>query len=177
MSSVGRTGVAAQAQGQFPLPVPLQHASSRRSLYTIRLFHLLFAQPFLRAFARKRTVNDLCKSMEIITGHAGPQYRPYSPTRKNPNLYLDQPIIKWWCEPIKDHVSYPNNSPKRPPGQDCIAAGVYTKFSDRLSEEPFPWLIQKFPCILIFKIGQPGCQLNLSEGQIRLDLTSGRPLV
>ena len=55
--------------------------------------------------------------------------------------------------------------------------GVYTKFSGRLSEEPFPWLIQKFPCILIFKIGQPGCQLNLSEGQIRLDLTSGRPLV
>ena len=55
--------------------------------------------------------------------------------------------------------------------------GVYTKFSGRLSEEPFPWLIQKFPCILIFKTGQPGCQLNLSEGQIRLDLTSGRPLV
>ena len=56
-------------------------------------------------------------------------------------------------------------------------SGVYTKFSGRLSEEPFPWLIQKFPCILIFKTGQPGCQLNLSEGQIRLDLTSGRPLV
>ena len=55
--------------------------------------------------------------------------------------------------------------------------GVYTKFSGRLSEEPFPWLIQKFPCILIFKTGQPGCQFNLSEGQIRLDLTSGRPLV
>ena len=57
------------------------------------------------------------------------------------------------------------------------STGVYTKFSGRLSEEPFPWLIQKFPCILIFKTGQPGCQLNLSEGQIRLDLTSGRPLV
>ena len=56
-------------------------------------------------------------------------------------------------------------------------SGVYTKFSGRLSEEPFPWLIQKFLCILIFKIGQPGCQLNLSEGQIRLDLMSGRPLV
>ena len=56
-------------------------------------------------------------------------------------------------------------------------SGVYTKFSGRLSEEPFPWLIQKFPCVLIFKTGQPGCQLNLSEGQIRLDLTSGRPLV
>ena len=55
-------------------------------------------------------------------------------------------------------------------------AGVYTKFSGRLSEEPFTWLIQKFPCIFIFKTGQPGCQLNLSEGQIRLDLTSGRPL-
>ena len=56
-------------------------------------------------------------------------------------------------------------------------AGVYTKFSGRLSEEPFIWLMQKFPCILLFKIGQPGCQLNLPEGQIRLDLTSGRPLV
>ena len=55
--------------------------------------------------------------------------------------------------------------------------GVYTKFSGRLSKEPLPWLIQKFPCILIFYTGQPGCQFNLSEGQIRLDLTSGRPLV
>ena len=59
----------------------------------------------------------------------------------------------------------------------CCVAGVYTKFSGRLSEEPFPWLIQKFPCILIFKTGQAGCQLNLSVGQIRLDLTSGRPLM
>ena len=56
-----------------------------------------------------------------------------------------------------------------------VNAGVYTKFSGRLSEEPFPWLIQKFPCILIFKTGQPGCQLNLSEGQNRLDLTGGWP--
>ena len=61
--------------------------------------------------------------------------------------------------------------------QDWSSAGVYTKFSGRLSEDPFPWLIQKFPCLLIFKTGQPGCQLNLSEGQIRLDLTSGRSLV
>ena len=50
--------------------------------------------------------------------------------------------------------------------------GVYTKFSGRLSEEPFPGLIQKFPCIFIFKTGQPGCQLNLSEGQIRLERTT-----
>ena len=57
------------------------------------------------------------------------------------------------------------------------STGVYTKFSGRLSEEPFPWLIRKYPCILIYKTGQPGCQLNLSERQIRLDLTSGRPLV
>ena len=49
--------------------------------------------------------------------------------------------------------------------------GVYTKISGKLSEEPFHWLIQKFPCILLFKTGQPGRQLNLSEGQIRLDLT------
>ena len=56
-------------------------------------------------------------------------------------------------------------------------SGVYTKFSGRLPEEPFPWLVQKFPCVLIFKNGQPSCQLNLSKGQIRLDLTSGQPLV
>ena len=46
-----------------------------------------------------------------------------------------------------------------------LLAGVYTKFSGRLSEELFPSLIQKFPCILISRTGQPGCQLNLSEGQ------------
>ena len=45
-------------------------------------------------------------------------------------------------------------------------SGVYTKFFGRLSEEPFPWLIKKFPCILMFKIGQLGCQLNLSKGPI-----------
>ena len=56
-------------------------------------------------------------------------------------------------------------------------SGVCTKFFSRLSEESFTWLIQKFPCRLLFKTGQPGPQLNLSEGQIRLDLTSGRPLV
>ena len=62
-------------------------------------------------------------------------------------------------------------------GNKPLLAGVYTKFSGRLSEEPFPWLKKKFPCILLFKTGQPGRLLNLSEGQIRLDLTSGRPLV
>ena len=55
--------------------------------------------------------------------------------------------------------------------------GVYTKISGRLSGDPYPWQIQKFPCILLFKTGQPGRQLNLSKGQIRLDLTSGLPLV
>ena len=59
----------------------------------------------------------------------------------------------------------------------ALPSGVYTKFSGRLSEEPFTWLIRKFPCILIFKTGQPGCQLNLSGGQISVDLTSGQPLV
>ena len=74
----------------------------------------------------------------------------------------------------------------------ALITGVYTKFSGRLSEEPFSWMIQKFSCILIFKTGQPGCQLNLSvifktgqpgcqlnlsKGRIRLDLTSRRPSV
>ena len=76
----------------------------------------------------------------------------------------------WACSPwVNEVISSWTNTAAIP--------GVYTKFSGRLSEEPFPWLIQKFPCLLIFKTGQPGCQLNLSEGQIRLDLTSGRPLV
>ena len=35
----------------------------------------------------------------------------------------------------------------------------------------------KISLFFILKTGQPSCQLNLSEGQIRLDLTSGRPLV
>ena len=30
-------------------------------------------------------------------------------------------------------------------------AAVYTKFSDRLSKEPFPWLIQKFLCIYCYQ--------------------------
>ena len=78
---------------------------------------------------------------------------------------LQQLPMDWLSRELIEQVIY------------TIKPGVYTKFSGRLSEEPFPWLIQKFLCILIFKIGQPGCQLNLSEGQIRLDLTSGRPLV
>ena len=102
----------------------------------------------------------------------------------------DHGIPKWvvmgyentvWC--CYNVVNFLKNIHKRRPIAHLmgwgmgIFSGVYTKFSGRLSEEPFPWLIQKFPCILIFNIGQPGCQLNLSEGQIRLDLTSGRPLV
>ena len=31
-----------------------------------------------------------------------------------------------------------------------VYPGVCTKFSGRLSEESFPWLMQKFPCILIY---------------------------
>ena len=38
-------------------------------------------------------------------------------------------------------------------------------------------VIRGLYCILLFKTGQLGPQLNLSEGQIRLDLTSRRPLV
>ena len=79
--------------------------------------------------------------------------------------YLQKGWLAYWCI----YASLGLN--------ELRIAEVYTKFSGRLSEEPFPWLIQKFPCILIFKIGQPGCQPNLSEGQIWLDLTSGQPLV
>ena len=35
---------------------------------------------------------------------------------------------------------------------------------------PIIKIIGSYIYILIFKTGQPGCQLNLSEGQIRLDL-------
>ena len=52
---------------------------------------------------------------------------------------INKAIIRYWWLKF-DKRRYP--------------AGVYTKFSGRLSEKPFPWLIQKFPCILIFKTGQ-----------------------
>ena len=29
----------------------------------------------------------------------------------NHNLYLDQPITKWWCQPIGGHALYPTDSP------------------------------------------------------------------
>ena len=32
-------------------------------------------------------------------------------TRGNPNLYLDQPITKGWCQPIGNHVRYHFDSP------------------------------------------------------------------
>ena len=86
-----------------------------------------------------------------------------------PNVWVQ--ISQTWIEYIKP-IGQISDEPWR---FSATLAGVYTKFSGRLSEEPYPWLIQKFPCILIFKAGQPGCQLNLSEGQIRLDLTSGWP--
>ena len=81
---------------------------------------------------------------------------------------LSVPLRVYVCFPMPEHQNQTHK---------YVCTGVYAKFSDKLSEEPFPWLIQKFPYILIFKTGQPGCQLNLSFGQIRLDLTSGRPSV
>ena len=49
------------------------------------------------------TVSDPWKTGEIPTGHISPQCNA---TRGNPNLYLDQPIIKELCQPIGEHVSY-----------------------------------------------------------------------
>ena len=31
-------------------------------------------------------------------------------TQGSPNLYLDQPIIKGWCQPIVGHISYPTDT-------------------------------------------------------------------
>ena len=94
------------------------------------------------------------------------------------NFTYPYPIFKWVADLPTWHCTN-SVAPVMETGATCpiVLTGVYTKFSGRLSEEPFPGLIQKFPCIFIFKTGQPGFQLNLSEGQIRLDLTSRRPLV
>ena len=88
------------------------------------------------------------------------------------------PSLTWDGVPINNfEIKFSPCSQLIQKHRNTYKPGVYTKFSGRLSEEPFSWLIQKFPCILISKTGQPGRQLNLSKGQIRLDLTSGRPLV
>ena len=46
--------------------------------------------------------------MEIPTGHVSPHCIG---TRDNPNLYLDQPITKAWCQTFGGHISYPTGSP------------------------------------------------------------------
>ena len=99
--------------------------------------------------------------------HSSETWGPNNPELQRP-CHNDPAMICWICDTKDRDETVYTLSP---------TTGVYTKFSGRLSEELLSWLIQKFPCILIFNTGQPGCQLNLSEGQIRLDLTSGRPLV
>ena len=66
-----------------------------------RLFHSLLAQD---NGLRKGTVSDLCKTVEIPISHVSAQC---SATRCNPNLYLNQPITKWWYQPNGSHVSFP----------------------------------------------------------------------
>ena len=121
-----------------------------------------------------------CKVMQGVA-HDGP-----SKFRKIFQLSTGSLITNFIKECYAQNVNFttgslnglsPNKAPSLYLNQRSTSTGVYTKFSSRLSEEPFPWLIQKFPCILISKTGQPGCHLNLSEGLIGLDLTRGRPLV
>ena len=47
------------------------------------------------------------KTVEIPTSYVSPQCM----TPGNPCLYLDQPIINRWCQPIESHVSPSNDSP------------------------------------------------------------------
>ena len=56
----------------------------------------------------KGTVSGLWQPVEIPTSHVSPQSIA---TRGNPNLYLDQPITKGWCQPIRGHVPYLTDSP------------------------------------------------------------------
>ena len=48
------------------------------------------------------------KTVGIPTDHVSPWCNG---TLGNPNLYLEQPITKAWCQPIGGHVSYPTDSP------------------------------------------------------------------
>ena len=56
----------------------------------------------------KGTVSGIWKTVEISIVHMNPQCNG---TWGNPNLSLDQPITKAWCQPIRGHVSYPTDSP------------------------------------------------------------------
>ena len=52
--------------------------------------------------AVQRTVSGLWKVVEIPTGDVSPHFHCYW---GNPNLYLNQPITKGWCQPTGSHVS------------------------------------------------------------------------
>ena len=54
------------------------------------------------------TASGVWKTVGIPSGHVSPWC---SGTRGNPNLYLDQPIAKAWCQPIGGQVSCPTESP------------------------------------------------------------------
>ena len=47
--------------------------------------------------------------------NGGNSHQSYEPTIHcnwvNPNLYLEQPITKGWCQPIRSHASYHTDSP------------------------------------------------------------------
>ena len=52
---------------------------------------------------------------------------------RNPNLYLDQPITKTWCQPIGGHVSNPT---------DCLIAtrlGLCSSLEAQLGQDPFQY--------------------------------------
>ena len=87
---------------------PSSHAAADR------LFHSPHAQPWRQAFAclpsglYKGTVSGVWKTIGIPTDHVSPWCNG---ALGNPNLYLDQPITKGWCQPIGGHGSYPTDSP------------------------------------------------------------------
>ena len=60
-----------------------------------------------------RTVQrDCLKTVGISTSHVNPyDPRGSNGTLSNTNLYFDQPITKAWCQLVRGHGSYPNDSP------------------------------------------------------------------
>ena len=82
------------------------------STHNSRLFHSLLSQSSQQEFFCLRAVQG---DFQWPLKNDGKFHWSHEPTMHcdwgNPNLYLDQPITKWWCQSIRGHVSYPTDSP------------------------------------------------------------------
>ena len=84
----------------------------------------------------KGTIRSLWKMVEIPTGHLTCLSPQCIMTWGNPNLYLDQPITKGWCQPYGHHVSYPMDSPP------ATQLGLYISLSSKPCHQPFRYWLQ-----------------------------------